>query len=407
MTTLQLVSAFFLFGTTFWLGLYLFVHAPREWYARLGGLAHLVFAFGVAFIILGRYAPAIELALFYARYGFVAVILTSLCLLAGLFLLAPGFAAWQKRWAEQPSSLILAWSGMVLYAVCLGILVFVDAWRFTAVFIAGIALLMIGIPFVIIHAADAGEAWAPHFFRSFDYALFMALLFGGQVVLLMAVFFGVNYPFLLLLLGMIVTAVLIQLFSNPVQMAVDQLALATFPKIRQARSHLRTEADVVLRVDPALNLMEMEANIFAKHTRRALSHMGDLPKLAVNPLNYLPIVENRLQENGRTESTLLRATELKIVLTESIACLRPPGEACFGTSDAWRHYNALYFPYVRGIRPYRRRYNFDSNGNDPVVQEALTWFREQVPERTLYNWQNAAANLIARDLRERSRQTGH
>jgi hypothetical protein len=32
--------------------------------------------------------------------------------------------------------------------------------------------------------------------------------------------------------------------------------------------------------------------------------------------------------------------------------------------------------------------------------EALEWFRQEVPERTLYNWQNKAAELIAQSLRE-------
>ena len=38
---------------------------------------------------------------------------------------------------------------------------------------------------------------------------------------------------------------------------------------------------------------------------------------------------------------------------------------------------------------------------DPAAQEALDWFRTYIPERTLYNWQNAAAKLVAQDLRER------
>lgn len=40
--------------------------------------------------------------------------------------------------------------------------------------------------------------------------------------------------------------------------------------------------------------------------------------------------------------------------------------------------------------------------HDPEYQEVLDWFRSQVPERTLYNWQNTAARLVAKDLFERS-----
>ena len=105
------------------------------------------------------------------------------------------------------------------------------------------------------------------------------------------------------------------------------------------------------------------------------------------------MVDARLNGNGESASTLLRATELKIVLTESIERLKPPGEADFGTSDGWRHYNALYFPYVKGIRPYSRRYIADSNSTEEaqVIKEALEWFRAQVPERTLYNWQKRSS----------------
>jgi len=36
------------------------------------------------------------------------------------------------------------------------------------------------------------------------------------------------------------------------------------------------------------------------------------------------------------------------------------------------------------------------------MAEALAWFRRYVPERTLYNWQTAGAQLVARDVRARS-----
>jgi len=91
---------------------------------------------------------------------------------------------------------------------------------------------------------------------------------------------------------------------------------------------------------------------------------------------------------------------LKQLLADSIGRLKPAGERPFGTTDAWRHYNALYFPYVKGIRPYRRR--IDTGHLEAPSRDALEWFRTEVPLRTLYNWQTAAASLVARDLRERS-----
>lgn len=52
---------------------------------------------------------------------------------------------------------------------------------------------------------------------------------------------------------------------------------------------------------------------------------------------------------------------------------------------------------MRGIRPYSVRTK--RTDLDPASRQALRWFAEQVPERTLHNWQDAAARLVAADLR--------
>jgi hypothetical protein len=122
-----------------------------------------------------------------------------------------------------------------------------------------------------------------------------------------------------------------------------------------------------------------------------------LPRLASSPLAQLPLITARLAARGALDQPLERAAELKALLAESIARLRPRGAAAFGTSDEWRHYNVLHFPYVSGLRPYSRR--ADHTGLDPVARQALEWLATQVPERTLYNWQRAAARLVAADLR--------
>jgi hypothetical protein len=53
-----------------------------------------------------------------------------------------------------------------------------------------------------------------------------------------------------------------------------------------------------------------------------------------------------------------------------------------------------------GLKPYSRR--SDHDGLDSTAQAALDWFTLYVPERTLHNWQNAAAKLVAQDLREQT-----
>jgi hypothetical protein len=110
----------------------------------------------------------------------------------------------------------------------------------------------------------------------------------------------------------------------------------------------------------------------------------------------------RLAARHAPDNTLERAAELKTLLAESITRLKPRDQGDFGVSEAWRYYNALYFPYVAGLKPYSRRE--EVNGLDPAAHQALAWFQTQVPERTLHNWQNAAARLVAQDLREQSKQ---
>src|SRR6476646_5423568 len=100
---------------------------------------------------------------------------------------------------------------------------------------------------------------------------------------------------------------------------------------------------------------------------------------------------------GAPDQPLERANELKALLADRIARLKPRDGGDFGTTEQWRHYNALYFPYVVGVRAYAQ--NATAAGLDPVARQAWQWFVTEVPQRSLHNWQNAAARLIAADLR--------
>ena len=77
--------------------------------------------------------------------------------------------------------------------------------------------------------------------------------------------------------------------------------------------------------------------------------------------------------------------------------LKPRDGTDFGTTEQWRHYNSLYFPYVVGVRAYAQ--NATAAGLDPVSRQAWHWLVAEVPQRSLHNWQNAAARVIATDLR--------
>jgi len=264
----------------------------------------------------------------------------------------------------------------------------------------GLDLFVLGAALAVVDAYERGESLLPDLFRSFDFSFGAALLFAGQVVLVILLGTGLTFPLLALLFTVLATSIAMQMFSNPLAALLDTLAFFNFPQLQKARAELRAAASAVPRVNQTLDLQALDDSEFARLTRRALSQFGDLSRLASSPLTYLPLVETRLAERHANDDVIERAIELKALLSESIARLKPRQKGDFGTSDEWRQYNALYFPYIASIKPYSRR--TQHGDTDPIVQKALEWFRTTVPERTLHNWQTAATKLVAQDIRTRS-----
>ena len=83
---------------------------------------------------------------------------------------------------------------------------------------------------------------------------------------------------------------------------------------------------------------------FDRAVRRALSNLRDLPRLATSPLIDSPLVAGEA-------TSLDRARALHRLLVASIDQLRPPGATGFSSEAPYRHFNALYYPYVVGLRP--------------------------------------------------------
>jgi len=249
------------------------------------------------------------------------------------------------------------------------------SWGMT---LLGFDLLFLGIIITAWDAFDEGESICAHLVRSFVSNLYYA----GALALIAALF----TDNLLLLLLLITFGILTQTFSNSIQSLLDSL---TLPR------HLNDERQVLRQAAEALPLLStletdsVDEEQFTRLTRRALSHLGDLPKLATNPLVNLPRITG--------SNPLDRAHALKALLVQSIQKLKPQSDAKFGTTDEWRYYNAVHFPYVLGLKPYTRRADYDSL--DDASRAALDWFQTAVPERTLHNWQNTAAKLIAEDIR--------
>jgi len=263
----------------------------------------------------------------------------------------------------------------------------------------GIDLLFLGFCIAWFDAFDEGETFLPNMLRSLALTLILVLIFAGQIGFVIAIQTGFTQGMRILLTTTILASILMAVFGNALENKLDGFAFSHIQSVREARARLITESAILSRKDPQINLSMLNEEERSRLTRRALSHFGNLTRLASSPLTQLPAIEQRLKARGAPDTTLERAAELKLLLTESILKLKPQDEKEFDATDEWRFYNALFFPYVKGLRPYSR--NQEKN-LAAFEKEAVEWFQSFVPERTLHNWQNAGARLIANDLWERN-----
>ncbi len=257
----------------------------------------------------------------------------------------------------------------------------------------GLDLILLGVAITLWDAFDEGESIRSHILRSFVSSAYYAGALAAFVILAIAIDGEMTLGKLIALVAVIAFGILTQTFSIQIHSILDRLTASRESTMNDHREILRKTADA-LPLLSTLNPVEMDEVEFTRLTRRAISHLGDLPKLSTSPLINLPYVISRNYTNS-----LDRAHALKSLLIESIQRLKPISTEKFGISDEWRYYNSLYFPYVLGLKPYTR--HMDKDFRDETVRRVLEWFQESVPERTLHNWQNTAARLVADDLRNK------
>ncbi len=262
----------------------------------------------------------------------------------------------------------------------------------------GIDFLLLGFCIAWFDAFDEGETFLPSMTRSLVLTLFLVLIFAGQVGFVIAIQTGLTEVMRILLTTTVFASILIAVFWDTLGTKLDGFAFSHLQPVREARLRLITESAILSRKDLQIDLATLTEEERSRLTRRALSHFGDLTRLASSPLTQLPAIERRLPARQAADTTLERAVELKSLLIESIMKLKPQNGKEFDTTDEWRFYNALFFPYVKGLRPYSRSQEKDLTSFE---KEAIDWFQAFVPERTLHNWQNAGARLIANELWEK------
>ena len=265
----------------------------------------------------------------------------------------------------------------------------------------GCDVLALGVAVALWDAFDEGQALRADMLRSFTGTGAVAVLLGGQMLIGIALTpqqTTAQTALTVLLFTSLAIATSVQVLADPLAGLLDRLVFSRSPMLRADRETLRrTQSALPLRsADP---LDDFDDDTFARLTRRALGHYGDLSKLVASPLTGLPAIDERLAARGAPDQPLERAIELKALLADRIARLKPRDGGDFGTTEQWRYYNSLYFPYVVGVRAYAQ--NATAAGLDVTARQAWQWFVTEVPQRSLHNWQNAAAKLIAADLRGR------
>ena len=421
--TISLITNLFFFSLTLWLGAYLFARNSQSTTVRLTGVGILFFAIVLALEITAGQQPN-GLLLLPALFWIGAVlhlipeetswrrpvirawILTAipiliLTLLNAWFSLIPvtallgcvAYIASHKPLAHFKNTFAILTVAGLFFSLSTGLLILPLDWLPRAWMIPalGLDLALLGVAITLWDAFDEGESIRSHILRSLVSSLYYAGALASLVILAIVVDDEMSHGKLIALVSVIAFGILTQIFSNPIQNLLDRLTLSNESALNDQRDILRQTADALPRqstLDPA----EVDKEAFARLTRRAISHLGDLPKLSASPLTNLASI--RMSDNA---NPLDRAHALKSLLTESIQRLKPQGGEEFGATDEWRYYNSLYFPYVVGLKPYARRTDKDSL--DSTSRRALEWFQTSVPERTLHNWQNIAARLVADDIR--------
>lgn len=394
MTQLPLIQLM-IYAFTLWFGLYLLARHHQKVGMRYAGLGLIAYALGLgADTLISSIDNTVlmEQAIWFRRAW---IIIPALCWGITVQQLMP--VEVREDLPGRPIALILL--ATIFFGLAVVIIILPQEVLGTdVVFLAiSIDIILLGYGISALDAFEEGEALLPDFLRAFIGSILVAVILGGQVVAFISLSGEATTGTLLLLMTVMSTAIALQTFSDTVQQALDNLIFGQ-NKAVQERAQLRAVSQAIPRFDDSLDINTLPEKEFNRLTRRALGNMGNLTKLASSPLTNLPIIHQRLTEKSQSDGTLDRANELKLILTESVDRLKPPDSGDFGTTDEWRYYNALYFPYVVGLKPFSRRNVIEEL--DDGIRETLNWFQTYVPERTLYNWQSAGAKLIAQDLRE-------
>ena len=198
-------------------------------------------------------------------------------------------------------------------------------------------VLALGVAVALWDAFDEGQALRADMLRSFAGTGAVAALLGGQMLIgieLTRQQSTAQTALTVLLFTSVAIATAVQVLADPLAGLLDRLVFSRSPMLRADRETLRrTQSALPLRSPDPLD--DVDDDTFARLTRRALGHYGDLSKLVASPLTALPVIDERLAARGAPDQPLERAIELKA------AAGRPHRAAQTARRRRLRHHRAV------------------------------------------------------------------
>ena len=185
--------------------------------------------------------------------------------------------------------------GNAIIVIPLGL---VPSWLALAA--TGCDVLLLGVAVALWDAFDEGQLLRAAMLRSFIGSLLTAVVLVGQLLIVVAVTNvdgGGRVALTALVFSTLAVSIAVTVLADPLAGLLDRVAFSRSPDLRADRAALRTtEAALPLRSPNPLD--DLDDETFARLTRRALGHYGDLAKLVASPLNRLPEIDERLARRG-------------------------------------------------------------------------------------------------------------
>jgi len=379
-----------IYSFTLWMGCYLLRRDATQIAMRYAGFGLIAYAIGLLLIYLLSSTSQL-----FGLQAFASVI--------PLLCWAISIHAYMQDFSDAPR---ISWWMLIVGSIFFGLglaLLFLPQSFITAdIVLLAIAfdLVLVGYAIAKLHTHLQGEALLPDAIRSLMSVSIAVLIVGSQILVVMTIQNDDTVIMQALLFSLLTMLIVTLVFGYSITQWFDRLVFSQSSDLQQERAELQAIADALPRRDMNLKVTTLldDEKEFTRLTRRALSHLSNLNRLVSSPLISLPVVDAYITEQKLPhEQSLDRARALQQILIKSIERLKPTTDSEI-TSDVMRYYNALYYPYVRGIKPFSTRQILSDF--DDETHQIIQWFQTQVPERTLYNWQNVAAELIAKDLLE-------